>query len=348
MLISCQKCDAQISDKADSCPKCDATKDVYLGAIVTCTECENRELTAYPACRECGAPMPAVTTPEPEPESELWNTTLGEPPDPNSLGGPPAQSDSDGGDWVGKVLAFLLFALAFGGVRVWNHYNSQQERSWDRQDTIEILMESDQREFFEMLQTEFPSDFDAVVSAIHSSVSDPSVSDQEAFEAGFNATRDFTLRNAGYVFLASEDHLDALISRTVEMLEVTKTSNPEVCAAFASGQAPTAFESGGPLEEFQDLSTLTVNAIVSGKKNPTQRAVAAEDEWIEILELIMTRIEPSTATELESVEDPLQMSTGALCDFGLKTIRVIDAMPKEKAAYWYANMYRDTAEMLDQ
>ena len=132
------------------------------------------------------------------------------------------------------------------------------------------------------------------------------------------------------------------------MLEVAKSASPEMCAAFTSGAAPSASGSEGALEDFQDISMLTVNAIVAGKSNPTQRAVATEDEWNGFLEPIWANIDPATYQELETNTDPTTMSTEALCDFGLHTMRIIDAMPKERAAFWYANMYRDTAEMLEQ
>ena len=93
---------------------------------------------------------------------------------------------------------------------------------------------------------------------------------------------------------------------------------------------------------------LTVKAIVAGKTNPKQRAVATEDEWNRFLEPIWANINPATYQELETTADPMTISTEALCDFGLQTMRVINAMPEERAAYWYANMYRDTAEMLEK
>lgn len=352
MLISCQSCGAQISDKAESCPKCAATPDVYLGATLKCSECGNQEREAYLACRECGAPMPVVVAPssepQPEPYSKAWDGAYEEPLDSTSPSGPPAQANSDGGGWSGKILAFVFFALAFGGVRVWNQYNSSPERNWDRQDTVEILLESDSGEFFQTIRSEFPGDFETIVTEMHTVISDRTASDEEAFRVGFNATRDFTMRNAGYVFLAPDDELDAVITRTSEMLEVAKTASPEVCAAFTSGAAPSASASAGALDDFQDISMLTVKAIVAGKTKPTQRAVATEDEWNGFLEPIWANIEPSTYQELETSADPTTMSTEALCDFGLHTMRVIDAMPKERAAYWYANMYRDTAQMLEQ
>ena len=56
MIVTCQECNAAISDSAVSCPKCGAPPDAYLGARHNCAECGTDYHPAYPECRSCGAP----------------------------------------------------------------------------------------------------------------------------------------------------------------------------------------------------------------------------------------------------------------------------------------------------
>lgn len=56
MLINCDECGGQVSDKADICPHCGANSEIFLGPRLRCTECGASVRSAHKSCSECGAP----------------------------------------------------------------------------------------------------------------------------------------------------------------------------------------------------------------------------------------------------------------------------------------------------
>lgn len=56
MLIDCQECGREISDKAPNCLGCGAPQSALLGAPIKCAECSSDVYLAYRACPVCGAP----------------------------------------------------------------------------------------------------------------------------------------------------------------------------------------------------------------------------------------------------------------------------------------------------
>ena len=56
MLVTCQSCGRQISDKAVTCPKCNAAGDAAFGTTVQCKECGAPFRPSCGSCENCGAP----------------------------------------------------------------------------------------------------------------------------------------------------------------------------------------------------------------------------------------------------------------------------------------------------
>jgi len=56
MLIVCQECRSQISDKAERCPRCGADPETFSGGQLVCSECRGGVTRAHSKCPHCGAP----------------------------------------------------------------------------------------------------------------------------------------------------------------------------------------------------------------------------------------------------------------------------------------------------
>ena len=56
MLVECQKCGHEVSDKADVCISCGEGREGFLGTPILCAECGQSVTPALPSCPHCGAP----------------------------------------------------------------------------------------------------------------------------------------------------------------------------------------------------------------------------------------------------------------------------------------------------
>ena len=345
MLIVCHQCKSQISDLAKRCPKCSAVPEVFLGPIVECGECAREYRIAYGDCVHCGAP--GVAPPEAQPDEEQQLNKA----DPAAeLATVPeiklsAEKPKRRLDIFKGIFQFLIVAAVIVGFRYWNSNWRTSSNKFDFAQAEEILTESDQSDFFQLLKIKLPSDYEKIVNSLVVVVNDPKIADEDMFQAGYKITQAFAVENADFVFRAPDNALSALITESHSALIEASKVSPTLCAAFAKTDYPKV---AGGLDStiFSNASLLMLEAIVAGKSAPVDRPVASEEEWNLFLPIILSKLSAPTTNELSLSDGMNNISDGALCEFSLATMDVIDALPDEEAAYWYANMYRETAQML--
>lgn len=111
MLISCQECQANISEAAIACPQCGAPPETFRGAARSCAECSTEFYPAYSACRSCGAPRSVAMSQQPRVTAATSESSLGAGRAPEI---PPSNSarHESGMRWVKWVLILVGATLA--------------------------------------------------------------------------------------------------------------------------------------------------------------------------------------------------------------------------------------------
>jgi uncharacterized RDD family membrane protein YckC len=77
MLVECQKCGQEVSDKADACISCGESRAGFLGAPIRCAECRQSVTPALPSCPSCGAPRSVFSSHSPKVMPDLDRTAVG-------------------------------------------------------------------------------------------------------------------------------------------------------------------------------------------------------------------------------------------------------------------------------
>lgn len=373
MLVSCRKCGASASDKAEACPKCGAGAEAMLGLAKPCPECSQTIREGFPSCPACGLPAASFGGFHRFPNA-MATAPPGPPPPPAPPPQPqqaqtqqrqPASREKSG---AGGLIA-VIGVVALVGAIIWGMSQANQnavppapastpaeaapaaalpEVAADPPAAPAELTPTEQAErdllddpvtgaFLAEFKSLFPSDYDDVVLSTLREASFLSRSEIE--ERILDSMFDFQSRNLTSLLSADSYSLADLAERSAAAMRT-----PRLCQMAVSGDysgMDYVDPAGQQALVEQDLAL--IRAIASGRSYGAPRGDPTVDQEVEFERLMSERL---TEAQMNAVMDGSVefLALEQQCPIMSAIWDTVAGMPTDASAFWTAQLFRAALE----
>lgn len=242
-----------------------------------------------------------------------------------------------------QVLGTLVFVVAAAAASylvrtfVFGETRADRPTSISASDFDAALSSSPQGEMFQMIETNFPDDYDAIRRSMVAKANDPSSTDVEMFKHGMSEVQQFVVRNQHYSFFAPDSILIELADGRAKLFQKVQKVDEDACGALAMSQAYHSKQLESLEATLLPISVLNMKAMAAGKNSPTIRMRASEEQWKEFWGQLSNRLTESTQAEL-ATRNFDQLSPKASCDLLVQLNIYVSGLPDAESAFWVANL----------
>ncbi len=197
--------------------------------------------------------------------------------------------------------------------------------------------------YYERLRAEFPSVYNGLVSDVNNRVRS-GASEQAVLSETFAFMDRFFRQQVSYLSHAEPGVLAALSESQLQLMSALRDANPTFCADIFLERAidPVALTRlGRPVEAAMiKASSVVLDAIVSGRRNPQDYEPLSDEHWAELL--FRLESQKIKREEVEAFGNPggSPLSASRACDVGVAMYREINLLPSAWRARFMAELFR--------
>ncbi len=247
------------------------------------------------------------------------------------------------GDTMKQVLGTLVFvvAAAITSYLVRNFVSGGPPA--DRSATLSVsefdaaISSSPQGEMFQIIETNFPEEYDAIRSSMVAKANDPSSTEVDMFKHGMSEVQQFVLKNQHYSFFAPDSILIDLADGRADVFQQVQQIDENACGALAMSRVYHSEQLESLESALLPISVLNIKAMAAGKNSPEVRTRASQQQWEEFWSQVSVRLTESTLSEL-ATRDFEQLSPNASCDLLVQANIYVSGLPDVESAFWVANL----------
>ncbi|MEM7780056.1 MAG: hypothetical protein AAF697_06675 [Pseudomonadota bacterium] len=182
-----------------------------------------------------------------------------------------------------------------------------------------IMQNPESRELWSTIKTEYPQDFDALITQIQALGISGMQDEERVREVSLQWLQNFFAKIGPDTVKAPASDLLAMSAAEAEFFQTMQTAAVEQCAAMAVGQFvlvdPNNAIAAGAMT---DRNTAMIRAAVAGRANPQTYAQPTDAEWAQYqASIAATGVAPYLQAALDSDEELAALSTDEKCDLGV-------------------------------